>query len=169
MGWRNHYRRFNKRVASMNNEIKSITLNFGERVECHSECGMRKRYPISCGQHSCEHLKASVTFDLQETCPDCGGTGELIEGYCLSCNRCHGSGEIPKYWTPEKAARKIKEETGIDWEWGESAPMWYVAGDQWNLGTKRYTDPTKANFPIRVLSFPGQPAPPNDYRPEETK
>lgn len=155
-------------------------MDFGAREECNSECGMRMRYPLSCGQHDCKYLKRLVTFDLWEKCPECGGTGEALrippskpfpqvgmperQGYIKTpCWYCNGIGETPKYWTPEEAAQKIKEVTGEDWEPDEYS-VYTLNKSGWYAEDASLTEDKE-----RVVQFFGQPAPPADYRVNESE
>jgi len=157
---------------------ETYTMWFGEK-EC-PECGGLQIIKRSEGNRvidrvcpECDGLGTipiSVTFELTKECPECQGKGDhyvFDDGVHHPCPHCSNNGlpkgKVPRYWTPDEAAKEIKAMTGTDWEWPDDTLIRHLLKNSraWHSSLLRNIH----DWVPKVLAFPGQPAPPENWRP----
>jgi hypothetical protein len=93
-------------------------------------------------------------------CEKCGGTGKQRNPIIGTCSRCHGTGRIPIYYTPEQ----WQEAGGV---LSDDTPVWiYIVDDvdipSWEIEIYRYIRPIDtAEKRVIIATEAGKP--PEDY------
>lgn len=129
---------------------------------------------------------------LTKDCPECSGDGYILrvnafsEPFPLECCVCNGTGKVYNYLTPEQYVSWMRDHEHPDYEIIDSDPIWCLTffvtsrviidptiSPWWELHTyKCKTENIKDNcggniYISFIVARQGQPAPPNDWRPEQ--
>jgi hypothetical protein len=153
--------------------VDKITGNPCTRDSCEFHDGKMMQNCSYFNPEGCKYAKLvplSVTFELTKECPECQGKGDhyvFDDGVHHPCPHCSNNGlpkgKVPRYWTPDEAAKEIKAMTGTDWEWPDDTLIRHLLKNSraWHSSLLRNIH----DWVPKVLAFPGQPAPPDNWRP----
>ena len=114
---------------------------------------------------------SNQTPPIKDVCPECNGDGAFQfsqdpEDGCF-CDKCKGSGEVYKYYTPEEYTAWMREHGQPEFELDDDCSIWLSNCDNGfvlaSIGEQKGLASLGWIEQIFYICIPGQPAPPKDY------
>ena len=123
-----------------------------------------------CTSDDVEELERNQTPPIKEVCPECNGDGAFQfsqdpEDGCF-CDKCKGSGEVYKYYTPEEYTAWMREHGQPEFELDDDCSIWLSNCDNGfvlaSIGEQKGLASLGWIEQIFYICIPGQPAPPKE-------